>query len=160
LAKHTLDSDDTEFDFALLGISCADDQYRVVSLVNDALGISLFLSDYVQMNLKKGQIYNFSLYRHNDESIGLEYYLLPNTSNFDPPGARQSGEDLFAGQDVDESTKLIRELPRTDFFMIMKGELQDHHKYKVLTCLRQVPDFTQVQTIEPLTLQSRKNLIF
>jgi hypothetical protein len=160
LAKHTLDNDESEFDFALLGITCAEDQYRAVSLINDVLGTSLCLSSYVPMSLKKGQVYNFSLYRYDDLDIGLEYYLLPNTSNFDPPGVRRSGADLFAGQDVDESTRLIRELPKTDYFLIMKGELQEHHKYKVLTCLRQAADFTQVQSIEPMSLQSRKNLIF
>jgi hypothetical protein len=160
LAKHTLDSEAGDYEFALLGITCAEDQYRVVSLVNDYLGISMRLSSYVPMTLKKGQVYSFSLYRHEDENVGLEYFLLPNSSNFEPPGSRTSGGDLFAGQDVDESTRLIRELPTTDYFLMLKGELREAYKYKVLTILREVEDFTQVQTIEPETLHSKRNLIF
>ena len=163
MAKHTLDNDGGEFDFALLGITCAEDQYRVVSLVNDFLNIDLRLGSYVPMTLKKGQVYNFSLYRHEDENMGMEYFLLPNSSNFEPPGSRQAtapGEDLFAGQDVDESTRLIKELPKTDYFLMLKGELRESYQYRILSLLRQIEDFTQVQTIEPQTLQSRKNLIF
>jgi hypothetical protein len=160
LAKHTLDNDGDEFDFALLGITSAEDQYRVVSLVNDFLKIELRLGSYVPMTLKKGQVYNFSLYKYDDENTGMEYYLLPNTSNFEPPGSRQSNGDLFAGQDVDESTRLIKELPKTDYFLMLKGELKDSFQYKVLTILRQIDDFAQVQPIEPESLQSRKNLIF
>ena len=160
MAKHTLDSDGGEPDFALLGITCAEDQYRVVTLINDSLNIELRLGSYVPMTLKKGQVYNFSLFRHEDKNTGMEYFLLPNSSNFEPPGARTSDGDLFAGQDIDESTRLIKELPKTDFFLMLKGELREPYKYKVLSILRQVGDFTQVQAIEPESLPSRKNLIF
>jgi hypothetical protein len=61
---------------------------------------------------------------------------------------------------VDESTRLVKELPKTDFFIILKGELHDHYKFTVITGLRSVQAFTQVSAIEPLSLQSRKNLIF
>ncbi len=160
MAKHVLQSDGDELDFALIGISSSDDQYRVVSLLNEVLGVKFFLSDYIPMNLKGGQLFNFSLYKFTDEKLALEYYLVPNSSNFEDPGVHQAATDLFAGQNIDESTRLIKELPKTDFFIILKGEMPDHYKYKIMTVLRSSGSFAQVQIIEPSGLPSRKNLIF
>ena len=159
VAKHVLNSSGDEFRFALAGISSADDQYRVVSLINDALNISLFLSDYIPMNLKRGNTFEFSLYRYTDQSLGLEYFLIPNISNFEKPGTGQ-GADLFAGQDIDERVRLIKELPKTDYFLLLKGELYEHYKFDIFAALRSAGSFTQVQAIEPDSLPSRKNLIF
>ena len=156
-----LHSGGDEPDFVLIGISCADDQYRVTSIVSDLLGITLRLSDYVPFNLKSGKLFSFSLYRHSEEALALEYYLLPNTSNFEQPGTDQAPSgDLFSGQEIDESTRLIRELPKTDYFLMLKGEMKEHYQFRVLQLLRDSDDFTKVQVIDPLTLQSRNNLLF
>lgn len=161
MAKHALHNASDELDFSLLGISCADDQYRVTSLVNDALGTDLFLSDYVPMNLRSGKLFSFSLFRYTDENLGLEYYLVPNASNLEQPGTQPAaGNDLFSGQDVDERTLLIKELPRTDYFLLLKGEMQLHYLHIVADRLRKAGVFSGVQEIDAQSLQSRKNLLF
>lgn len=161
LAKHVLHSGADELDFSLIGISCADDQYRVTTLVNDSLGTALFLSDYVPLNLKSGRLFTFSLYRYSDDELGLDYYLVPNASNFEGPGAAVAKEgDLFSGQELDERTLLIKELPKTDYFFMLKGESQQHFLHDVCDRLRRSGAFTRVEVIDPLSLPSRKNLVF
>ena len=161
MAKHVLGSRGDEFDFIVIGITLPDNQYRATSLVNESLGIDLQLSDYVPFNLKSGKFFSFSLFTHVDENLALEYYFIPNASNFEQPGkATPPDGDLFGGLEVDESTRLIKELPKTDYFLLVKGEAQEHHQFRILQLLRDSGAFTQVQVIDPLTLQSRNNLLF
>ena len=161
MAKHVLHSGGSDPDFVLIGISSADDQYRVTTLVNETLGIALELADYVPFHLKSGRLFSFSLYRHFDETLSLEYMLVPNASNFEQPGSGPSkAADLFGGQEIDESTRLIKELPKTDYLLLLRGEAQEHYQFRVLQLLRDSGAFTQVQVIDARTLQSRSNLFF
>lgn len=161
MAKHVLNTNNDDFDFALLGINCSENQYFMVSVVNDALKIRLQLNDYVPFSLKDGKIFKFSLFHFSDEELGLEYFLVPNTSNFEVPNIHTSAlNDLFKGIEVDESVRLVKELPKTDYFLIMKGEDLHQYRFKALDKLKTIPDIIQVQTIEVNELPSKRNLIF
>jgi hypothetical protein len=145
----------------LLGIMCQEDQYRTAALINDALNIDLALEDYVPFNLKSGKLFSFSHYRFTDDDLGVDYSLIPNLSNFDDrkPEANAPA-DLFSEVAIDESVRLVKELPKTDYFLILKGEELHLHQYKISDLLKTVPAFLQVQSIEPAELASRRNLIF
>lgn len=161
MAKHVLNTSSDDIDYVLIGINCLENQYVLGSLINDVLKIDLFLSDYIPFNLKEGRVFKFSLYRYSDEGLGLDYYLIPNTSNFEEPNLNlNTSNDLFAGQDVDESVKLIGELPKTDYFLIMKGEDLHNYQFKVIEKLKSQSEIIQIQAIEPKELASRRNLIF
>lgn len=161
MAKHVLHTSDDDLDFVLLGIVCSESQYRVCSLVNDALNIQLFLSDQVPFNLKDGKLFRFSLFRFPDDELGLEYFFVPNTSNFEDPNAFGFvNEGLFSGHEIDERVMLIKELPKTDYFLIIKGEDLHNYQFKIMDALKKQPEIIQVQLIEPGELPSRKNLIF
>ena len=161
MAKHVLNSAANELDFSLLGIMSPEDQYRIIALVNDALGIDLALSSFIPFNLKDGKSFTFSLYEYFDEELGIQYNLIPNSSNFDEPRARLGTTgSLFSELDVDESVKLIKELPRTDYFLLLKGEDLHLHRFKITELLKNISAIRQVQPIEPAELPSRRNLIF
>jgi hypothetical protein len=161
LAKHVLHNAGEDFNFLLFGLVCLEDQYRTVSLVNDALNIDLQLVHFLPYSLKDGKIFNFSLYGYEDEELYLEFSLIPNTSNFDEPRTNgPDAQDLFSGQTVDETVRLIKELPRTDYFLIVKGEELHHYEFRISEALRGVPGFLQIQTIRPDELQSKRNLLF
>jgi hypothetical protein len=160
LAKHFLDTHD-DFDFALLGIVCQENQYVMFSVINDVLKIDLRLSDYVPFNLKDGKLFKFSLYHFVDEELGLEYFLVPNTSNFAEPNINAaSSNDLFNDVDVDERAKLVKELPKTDYFLILKGEDIHHYQFKVMEKLKTLSEVIQIQSIVANDLASKRNLIF
>ncbi len=160
MAKHVLNSSEDDLDFVLIGISCLEDQYTTVAAIDEALKIKMFLSDYIPFNLKEGRIFKFSLFRFPDEELGLDYFFIPNNSNLEEPNITSGGNDLFAGIDVDESMRLIKELPKTDYFLLLKGEDLHNYQYKIIDKLRSVSEFIQVLPIEPQDLPSRRNLIF
>ncbi len=161
MAKHVLNSAADELDFFLIGISCLEDQYRLVNMINDVLGTDLTLSNYIPLNLKSGKIFNFSLYSYTDNELGIQYEMIPNSSNFEEPNLSRGEEgSLFSSVDIDESVKLIKELPKTDYFLILKGEDLHMNQYKIIDRLKAVQAFVQIQQIEPDDLPSRRNLIF
>ena len=161
MAKYVLNNTPDELDFVLIGIACLENQYYVTSLINDALQIDLFLSDYIPFNLKEGKVFKFSLYRFLDEDLGLEYFFIPNTSNFEEPNMNADKKnDLFASIYVDESVRLIKELPKTDYFLMLKGDDLHNYQFKIIEKLKSFHVLMQVQAIEPIELPSRRNLIF
>jgi hypothetical protein len=160
LAKHLLNSGSDLIDFVLIGISSPEDQYTLVANVDLALGINLVIGDFVPYALKEGRIFEFSLYQYTDEELGLPYYLIPNTSNFEQPNLNQPDTGLFAGIDVEEKTRLIKELPKTDYFLLLKGEDLHNYQFQIIEKLRPAPGIMQVTAIEPEELPSKRNLIF
>ena len=161
MAKHFLNTNDEDFEFVLIGIISAENQYSMISRINDALGINLYLSDYIPFHLKESRLFKFSLFRFVDEELNLEYCFIPNTSNFDEPSTNTANQnDLFSGLDIDESTKLIKELPKTNYFLILKGESLHTYEHKIMDRLKNIPEIIQLQAIEPNELPSRRNLIF
>lgn len=161
MAKYVLNTNQDDLDFVLIGITCLENQYQVAGLIDDLLKTKLFLSDYIPFNLKEGRIFKFSLFRFLDEELGLEYFFIPNSSNFEEPNMNRTNiNDLFAGVDVDESVKLIKELPKTDYFLILKGEDLHNYQFKIIEKLKTHPDVIQIQAIETDDLPSKRNLIF
>lgn len=161
MAKHFLNNSTDDLDFLLIGLRSAENQYSIVTSVNEVLGTELVLSDNIPYNLKDGKLFYFSLFRYVSEEFGQEYFLIPNNSNFEESqNNKTGGEDLFADLNVEESTKLIKELPKTDYFLILKGEDLHLAQFKIIELLKTIKDIQQVQTIEPRDLPSKMNLVF
>lgn len=161
MAKIVLNTSEDYFDFMLFGIVCQENQYHIVSAINQYLKINLCLSDFLPFNLKDGKLFNFSLYSFQDEDLGITFQLIPNNSNFEEPNINYiKSNDLFAEVDVDESVKLIKELPKTDYFLLVKGEDIHNYQSKIIDKLKLIPEIIQVQFIEAKELTSKRNLIF
>ena len=160
MAKYSLNTSD-DFDFVVIGIMSANDQYQVIGAINDVLKINLHLQAFVPYNLKDGKLFNFSLYNFFDEELGLEYNVIPNQSNFEGPNINSaSANDLFANNAVEESVRLIKELPKTDYFIVLKGEDLHNYQFKIIDKLKTVDDFLQVQAVAVEELTSKRNLMF
>jgi len=161
VAKHVLNSGIDDFDFTLLGMTSPENQYFMVSAINDALKINLSLNDYVSFVLKDKKSFNFSLYHFSDEDLRLEYFMIPNGSNFEEPKKNTAvSNNLFSGIEVNESVRLIKELPKTDYFLLVKGEEYYTYEHKIIERIKTIPEIIQVQNIEPTELPSKRNLIF
>jgi hypothetical protein len=161
MAKHVLNTNAGDLDFVLIGISSAENPYGIVARVNECLNIDLALSDNIPYNLKDGKLFYFSLFASVNDELGLEYFLIPNASNLDAnPNEGDSGNDLFGNTGVEESTRLVKELPKTDYFLILKGEELHLYQFKIIELLKSINEVIQVQSIEPNELPSRMNLVF
>lgn len=161
MAKYVLNNSSNVLDFVLIGISSPENPYSIVSHVNNALGIDLALSDNIPFNLKDGKLFYFSLFRYVSEEMGLEYFLIPNNSNFDRThGESENAGNLFDDLNIDESTRLVKELPKTDYFLILKGEELHLFQFKITELLKTIKEIVRVQNIEPNDLPSKMNLVF
>jgi hypothetical protein len=54
----------------------------------------------------------------------------------------------------------VKELPQTDYFIIVKGEDLHYYQFKITEKLKTLSEVLQVQTIEAIDLPSKRNLIF
>ena len=161
MAKIILNTSEDYFDFMLFGIVCQENQYHIVSAINQYLKINLCLTHFLPYNLKDGKLFNFSLYTFIDEDLGVNFQLIPNQSNFEEPNIIDiKSNDLFAEVNVDERVKLIKELPKTDYFLLVKGEDIYNYQTKIIDKLKLIPEVIQVQFIEANELASKRNLIF
>lgn len=161
MAKHTLNNSPNDLGFVLIGITCPENQYGIVSRVNETLNIDLQLDNHVPFNLKDGKLFYFSLFSFTNDDLGLEYFLVSNASNLDAEAiSKPRSNDLFGELGVEESTRLVRELPKTDYFLILKGEELHMFQFKIIDLLKTIPEVIQVQSIEPTELPSRMNLVF
>jgi hypothetical protein len=160
MAKFTLHTSEDDLNFVITGITCPLNQYETVSIVNDALNTDLLLTQFIPFSYKEKN-FTFSLFKYFDEISAIEYFLIPNTSNFETESSNlHIKSDLFSGVEVDESIKLIKELPKTDYFIILRGEDLHLQQFKIMECLKMVLEFSRIEAIDPEELPSRRNLIF
>ena len=163
MAKHTLNSIGVELDFLLIGLMSQENMYSLASIINDTLELELELVDNIPFNLREGKLFYFSLFNYYKEEFELQFFFIPNTSNLDQVNEfeiNKKQEDLFGDLNVEESTRLIKELPKTDYFLIVKGEDLHFYQFKILEKLKTKNGILQVQMIEQKELPSRMNLVF
>ena len=163
MAKHTLNSDPDDFNFLLFGIACPHNQYVLATNINSALGIELQLEDYIDLSHKMGKDFRFSFFSYFDEGFNLEYNLIPNRSNYvAKEGGAKQDNDLFSmfNENVDESSRLIPELTKTDYLLLIKGDEHYNFTYKITDALKSIPEIISLQEIIPDKLSNKNNLIF
>ena len=158
---HVLNINEEVYEFALLGLSILKDQYETAISINETLLIRLELNNHFSLALKDNKLFRFSLFSYLDKEFGIEYLLVPNASNFEEPNINTAGNaDLFSEIAVEERSLLIKELPKTDYFLILKGEEIEGHKHKVIQRIKTMNDLLSVQLIDVSELPSRSNLVF
>ena len=162
MAKYVLNNSKEEFNFFLIGITCPINQYEMVSLINNCLQIDLSLNSFVELKLKKNKIFSFSLFTFLDEDLGIDYVFIPNLSNFETQSALNviNENNLFKDQVIEEQVRLLNELPKTDYLIMLKGEDVINYRFKISDQLKKRNAIIQLQNIEPSTLPSKRNLIF
>ncbi|MBL7902314.1 MAG: IPExxxVDY family protein [Bacteroidia bacterium] len=158
---HVLNINDEDFEFALLGLSILKDQYETAITINNTLLIRLELNNHFSLALKDNKLFRFSLFSYFDKEFGIEYLLVPNASNFEEPNLNAAANaDLFSEIAVEERSLLIKELPKTDYFLILKGEEIEGHKHKIIQRLKTMDDLLSVQLIDVSELPSKSHLVF
>lgn len=162
MAKYTLHNDFNVFDFVLIGISSSENQYVIVNQINHSLKINLSLEQNLKTTSKDNSLFEFSIFNYIDEELGLDYYLVPNRSNYKPQNIIVENYDLFAEskQIIEQSSLLISELPHTNYFIILKGISAIHEQYNVFKLLKEIEVIDQVHEVIPEKLPSKNNLIF
>jgi hypothetical protein len=91
---------DDFFDFKLLGISCAEKDYRLCWALNQSLGIDMVRLSNEGMPSRE-HLLEFPFFEYNDEEKGQVYRLLSNRF---------------------ETKILMKELKNIDYLFLMQGE--------------------------------------
>ncbi|MFO0323095.1 MAG: IPExxxVDY family protein [Bacteroidota bacterium] len=165
MALHSLDIyDDEHFDFDIISISSSASIYSVISELNQSLNIDLKLRDFLDFSHKEGEQFLFPLYTHLHEELNIEFNLISNQTSFQSPDRKSSqlGIDLFSGN-VQRHTKLLAELEKSDYFLIIKGDNRFLHNYSIIEAIKNNVNFISVHEIYLEKLKDKKsktNLLF
>ena len=162
MPKYVLDSG-FDYDFSLLAISSAEPDYKLCIHINRILSIELSRSTPIELSAKNMRTpLSFSCFMfEEDEEEENRYILLANRSmNTVSAVGKPSGLSLFDDESsADMKGFLIPELLQADYLLLLQ---HDHHAElaKHLASELKKLNFVQtVQTIDPETLSSKKNLI-
>jgi hypothetical protein len=156
--KETFLEIDYDYDFKLLSISSTEKDYRMAWLLNNQLEWQLTRSEKPLELFKQGdELHAFYIYTFIDEVLQKEYMLIPNQSL-----KYQKKELNFSLFDEEMVAKalLIPELLRTDYFIMLKGNVFDEDLIMIESHLNRIPEILMCSAINPTALKSRKNLIF
>ena len=165
MATYNLDMNAEEhFDFDVFSITCTESIYRVIHELNNDLNIDMQLNDLLDYTHKEGEDFFFPVYSFLHEDLNIEFNLLPNQTSFQPnvKSKRQQPLDLFAGE-VEQTTKLLPELDKTDYFLLIKGDNRYLYNHTILETIQKNKQFIAVHElfIEDIKdKKSRTNLLF
>lgn len=124
---------DYDYDFCLIGIVCHEKDYRLCWMLNNALNIHLAkVEDHAAEHSKH------SMYSYVKEELFREYYLLEN-----------KGEGHY----------LIEEHKHIDYFLIIKGSLEEDEKKHILELIKKPGMVSAAYLIDVPSLKSKHNLI-
>lgn len=132
---------DFDYDFILLAISCPLKDYRICHFINKFSGLEFEKAkDYILQLPPYSSVCRFSTYRYFIEQTDTEFYLIAN-----------KGE---------EEGLLIPEMRNTDYFIIIKGFIDEEDLTGLIDAINAVPEVVVASEITPEKLKSRENLIF
>lgn len=151
------------FDFDLFSITCNESVYRVIHELNNDLDIDLQLNELLDYTHKEGEDFYFPVYTFPHEDLNIEFNLIQNQTSFQPATKRKApGMDLFGGE-VEQTTRLMPELDKTDYLLLVKGENRYLYNHTILETIRKNKNFPDVKElfIEDIKdKKSRTNLLF
>jgi hypothetical protein len=165
MATYSLDINAEEhFDFDIFSITCTESIYRVVHELNQSLNIDLQLNDLLDFTHKEGEDFYFPLYTYSHDELNIEFNLLPNQTSFQPKveGVKPKEFDLFAG-DVEQTTHLIPELEKSDYFLLIKGDNRYLYNHAIFESIKLNSTFIIVHEVFIEDLKDKKakgNLLF
>jgi hypothetical protein len=129
-----------EFNFLLIGISSHENDYRVTWAINQHLKMAFKHADNLQIhNPKTDDEQEFSLYRYTDHKTQLHY-------------------DLFSNRC--DNGFFLEEMKNIDYILKISGDANKNFIVQLLNKLKKIDILTTAFEIDPLSLKSKKKLIF
>lgn len=162
MAKHTLIVE-PDYDFLMIGVSSHAKDYRICWAINQQLNIDLKKTDSLEIKGKKQSTVSFfSFFIFEDEENFLEYSVLSNLSESKAPELK--GNTLFPEINAEGSSLqnewLIPEQKHFNYFLIVKGEINDNIVEQLLDKLNKADLVLTAVEVNVVQLKSKQNLIF
>jgi hypothetical protein len=129
-----------DLDFVLIAVTTSLKDYRICYYINKCLNFNFTrISDLELDTNVNGAPLLFSLYHHNWESTGTDFYFIGN-----------KGSDGY----------LVPEMREADYFMMIKNYIDDTDLEHIISALNKIPDIVAAVKIDPKKIKSRENLLF
>lgn len=127
-----------EFEFKLIGIFSAENDYKISWLINKTLNINLVRDGNIGIPINQNVEQTFSHYFYEDKSEQIVYRLISNKSDY---GC------------------LIPELKNLDYFFKIRGFVQTIVFQQIMEKLHTAGIFEMLTEIDPLKLKSRRKFL-
>lgn len=124
-----------DFDFCLIGIVCPERDFRLCWMLNNQLALKMIKVEEHTSGAGKHSLFSFI-----DETLMREYHLVVNKADTGKP--------------------MLEEHPHTDYFMIMKGELNEEEKRYFAEQIKKLNTVSASYLVAVEALKSKQNLIF
>lgn len=131
-----------DLDFILIALTCPLKDYRLAYFINKFtfLKFTRKRKEYTIPSYHDDSELEFPIYKYVIDGFDTEYYLIGNRA-------------LNGGF-------LVPELKTTDYFILIKGFIDDEDKTELIENLNEIPDMLVASEIQPEKLKSVENLIF
>ncbi|MBU0487180.1 MAG: IPExxxVDY family protein [Bacteroidetes bacterium] len=126
-------------DFAMIGISCHQRDYRMCWLLNNVLGSALVRDEDFEIHGKRGITRKFPMFSCQVEEDHVSYHLLANRST-----------DGF----------LMPELKNLDYLFLVRGPYREEDVDELEQRIRKAINVSSAFRIDPAEIKSAENLIF
>ena len=160
MSKYVLDSD-YDYDFSLLALSAHIPDYKISIEINHLLGVNLSKDLPIELSNKSIKTpLLFSCFSFQDEEEQTDFILLSNkSSNTVSSVAKAETPSLFKEERTDVTFLLVPELAQADYLLMIKADNHAELANDIQNKLKTITFVLSVQTINPETLSSKKNLI-
>ncbi|WP_289043994.1 IPExxxVDY family protein [uncultured Olleya sp.] len=156
--KLSLDEFLEEEHYALIGIHCVIEDYRLAYLINKSLDIKLKRQKLDVTNPSLNT--NYAIFEWFDDKQLTTYHLVANNCKIQNSNSVEQSNSLF-GEDHLGSTNyyLLPEFKKVNFLLKIETEFNNKEKI-ILNNLLKIPQVVTAYSIDADTLKSKDNLIF
>lgn len=162
MGKYTLKIE-YDYDFVLIGISSHEKDYRLCWALNNTLELELTKTESLEIKAKKQDNPSFfSLFQYENVDEFREYFVLANTSENRQLATKE--HTLFNNSTHEtlavDSGILIPEHRQIDYFLMIRGELEDETIDEFVSKLKAIDLILTAVRIDVSSLKSKENLLF
>ena len=146
-----------DIDYALIGIHCSIEDYRLTYLLNKNLGLNLKRKD---IDIEYKDTSRYSIFEWEDEKQLTVWNLVSNISKIEVNHAVDA-TSLFINQERFTKTKhLIPEYKKVNFILKISEDPFQHIQKQVLNKILQIPQVVTAFGIDANKLKTTDQLIF
>lgn len=156
--KLSLDDFLEEDDYALIGIHCVIEDYRLAFLINQILDITLKRRDKDVTNPSVKS--NYPIFEWFDQKQLMTYHLVANVCKVQNNNIKEDLNLLFEADNLGANIYyLLPEYKKVNYFLKIKTEFNNKEKI-ILNKILKIPQVVTAYSIDVDTIKSKENLIF
>ena len=156
--KLILDDFLDEEQFALIGIHCTIEDYRLAFLINQVLEIQLKRKpEDIQFSKDKS---NFALFEWKEHKQQIIYHLVANVCKV-KQDQKQQENSLFGNENFGSTNHyLLPEFKKVNYLLKVETDITFNKEKLILNKLLKIPQIVTAYSIDADTLKTKNNLIF